>query len=213
MVTLVDSYSEANRSADASIGALHPSSSGTQSARGNSFTCGTTCKITSAKFYLKKVGSPTGNAHAVLYAHTGTYGTNSKPTGSPLATSEDFDVSTLTASYQLITFTFTGAQQYEMQASTYYCIVYENPTAGTMGGGNSVFFGSDNTSPTHDGNACYFWFSAWQSSSTRDSIFYVYGETAPPPLVEVPMGFNFRMGMRGGLGRPPLGTGGCSIGG
>lgn len=31
--------------------------------------------------------------------------------------------------------------------------------------------------------------------------------------VAVPMGLNFRMGIRGGLGRPPLGTGGASIGG
>ena len=59
---------------------------------GQSFT-GNGLILNSAEFYLKKKGSPTGNAVVKIYAHSGTYGTSSVPTGSALATSDNFDVS------------------------------------------------------------------------------------------------------------------------
>jgi len=177
---IVDSYSEENQDSSTSVTALHPSSTGANSAHGQSFTCDGAYKITSVKFYMKKAGSPTGNGHAVLYAHGGTYGTSSVPTGTALATSDDFDVSDLTTDFQLITFTFTGAQQYEMQESTYYCIVYENPTEGTIDTSNYVSLGIDASSPTHDGNSVYWDNSAWHSVSVFDDCFYVYGEAAAP---------------------------------
>lgn len=111
-IVTVDSYSEANRDSEWSIfGAA-------SSAVSQSFTA-TGVTLDSAKFYLRKsVGSPTGNATAILYAHSGTFGTNSVPTGSALATSDPFDVSTLTSSFQLATFNFTGVNRYALVNGT-----------------------------------------------------------------------------------------------
>ena len=53
---------------------------------GQSFT-GNGGTLDSCVFELGKSGSPTGNAVAKIYNHTGTYGTSSKPTGAALATS------------------------------------------------------------------------------------------------------------------------------
>jgi len=105
---------------------------------------------------------------------TGTYGTNGVPTGSPLATSDDFDVSTLTETMQLKSFTFTGAQRYEMVADTYYVIVFENPTSGTIDGSNYVCIGADVSIPLdHAGNYVKFSSSSWSGSAVYDVIFYV----------------------------------------
>lgn len=67
------------------------------------------CTITGVKFYANKVGSPAGNAVARIYACTGTPGTDGKPTGSVLATSDNRDVSAFLThtAIQLETFTFS----------------------------------------------------------------------------------------------------------
>ncbi|MCX6814650.1 MAG: hypothetical protein NTY20_03310 [Candidatus Aenigmarchaeota archaeon] len=93
-----------------------------------SFT-GNGAPLKKVKFYLKKEGNPTGNAYVKLYTHSGTFGVDSVPTGSPLASSDSFDVSTMTTSYQLITFEFTAP--YTLVNGTYYCLVLE-PPAGTQ---------------------------------------------------------------------------------
>ena len=175
---LIDSYGESNQDYLIPILFLHPTTSVVPSEVGQSFTSlSTPYNILSVKFYLCKVGSPTGMAHAVLYAHSGIYGTFSAPTGSPLATSENFDVSTLPSypTLQLETFTFNTSQQYTLAASTYYCIDFQNPTSGTINSTNYILFGYDGTSPTHSGNYFENWSSGWHSYDSRDAIFYVYG--------------------------------------
>lgn len=176
---LVDSYSESNQEYDKAMASLHPSVGSYESVVGQSFTSDNTQKLTSCKFYLKKIGSPTGNAVAKLYAHSGTYGTNSIPTGAALATSDNFDVSTLTTSYQLVEFTVTGSEQYEMQSSTKYCIAFQNPTTGTINWDNRILIGVDNSSPTHDGNSFMYDGSGWADWVSFDTCFYVYGESNP----------------------------------
>ncbi len=133
-------------------------------------------KIIEAKFSLKKTGSPTGMGHAVLYGMGGTYGVDGKPTGSALATSDDFDVSTLTGVNQTITFTFSGAQQYVMQPDAYYCIAFLNPTAGTIDGGNYVHFAFDDT-VTHSLKIFGDYANGvWTSYLNDTALFYVYGQ-------------------------------------
>jgi hypothetical protein len=107
---------------------------------------------------------------------TGTYGSSGKPTGAALATSDDFDVTQITTSYVLYTFNFSGANQYVMTADTHYCIEIQAPTSGTINSTNMVSVGVDSTSPTHNGNATYYWFSAWQAKDNNDTCFYVYGD-------------------------------------
>ncbi len=173
---VVDSYSEENYEDFFRIEALWDEN---KSATGQTFYVAASYAITQVKFYLRKIGSPTGNAHAVLYAITGTPGTDGTPTGSALATSEDFDVSTLTLSFQLITFTFNATEQYEMETDTHYCIIFENPTTGYAALNDCPFVGLDDTSPTHGGNQIWWDLQQWTGYSHRDTIFYVYGEKLP----------------------------------
>lgn len=174
--TIIDSYSEANQDGTLSMQATHPTAGAGYSANGQSFTADFKLVVTSAKFYLKKSGAPTGNAHAVIYAHSGVYGTSSVPTGAALATSDDFDVSTLTTSFALVTFTFSGAEQIELAAGTQYCLAFENPGSGNIDAGDYTIIGVDASSPSHDGNRFYYTASAWGSQNTRDVIFYLYGD-------------------------------------
>src|SRR5688572_28958602 len=100
-MAVIDSYSEANRDGSTAIhgGGVEGMS---QSFTGNGGTLG------SVRLQLNKTGSPTGTAVVKVYAHSGTFGTDSVPTGAALATSDTFDVATLTGDLELITFMFSG---------------------------------------------------------------------------------------------------------
>lgn len=127
--------------------------------------------LDSAKFYGSKYGSPTGNIYAVLYAHTGTYGSTGKPTGSALAISNAVDITTLSTSNDLINFTFSGANRVTLVNGTKYFISLEY-----SGGDSSNYLRGyyDITSPTHSGNYSRYYSGAWAYDSARDTIFYVY---------------------------------------
>lgn len=132
--------------------------------------------LDSCKFYLKKVGNPTGNVYAKLYAHTGEYGVNGKPTGSALAVSDALDVSTLADSFQLTTFNFSGANRINLSADTYYCIEFYY-SGSSVFPDNYIQIGGDHTSPNHSGNINYsFNGNSWNTdiSPIIDIIFYVY---------------------------------------
>lgn len=164
MSALLNSYSESNQSATKAI------YSGNWVKFAQSFSSGAGGTLDICKFYLKSTGSPTGNATAVLYAHTNTFGSNGIPTGAALATSDNFDVSTLTSSYGLVTFTFSGLNKYAFSASTNYFISFEY-SGGDLN--NRVDIGTDTTSPTHEGNRAGY-VSGWSANSAEDICFYVY---------------------------------------
>lgn len=174
MATIVDSYSESNQS---SFFTCDYADAVAQSFTGDGGT------LNSCKFYLLKSGTPTGNATAKLFAHDGgTFGVTGKPTGAALATSETFDVSTLTGSYQLITFTFTGANKVTLTNGTKYYIAFSFPS-----NVNTVRVGDDESSPTHNGciNTLNSSGTTWSASFTSgDLCFYVYKDD-PPVSVDV----------------------------
>lgn len=128
--------------------------------------------ITAVKFYLKKINSPTGNATAKIYSCTGTPGTSGKPTGAALATSGTFDVSTLTSTLQLITFTFSSP--YTAVAGNYcFVLAYSGGDAS-----NYVDIGIDTSSPGDTGgNTCYFASGVYESAPATDTIYYVLANT------------------------------------
>ena len=170
MATLLDSYSESNYDTELSIEV-----DSSYQFRGQSFTNTNEIELDSAKFYLKKNGSPTGNVYAKIYAITGTSGTDGKPTGSVLATSDAIDVSTLPTSIGLVTFTFSGVNRITLSATTNY-VIQCNYNGGDAS--NYVGFGTDNSSPTDDGNRSFSTDgSTWTANTDYDSIFYVYGGT------------------------------------
>ncbi|MCK9370836.1 hypothetical protein M0R04_13080 [Candidatus Dojkabacteria bacterium] len=144
---------------------------------GQAFTAYPT-KISSCKFYLKKVLLPTGNAYAALYDITGTYGSSAKPTGTVLATSSLFDVSTISATdYMLESFTFStpfssAYKQYAISlvvpgktvTATDYILIAKRPATGTNGShpGNSFVYDTVNGFVAQTGS--------------NDVAFYVYGD-------------------------------------
>lgn len=167
--TVIDSYSETNNNNNTdSIGPAG------QDMLGQSFTVDESAILDSISFYLKQSDSPTGSAYARVYAHTGTYGTSSVPTGSVLATSDAYDASNIGANWALHTFTFSGAERIELQSSTYYIAVIEYTSP------NNILASIDDSSPTHSGN----WSrnsGSWTAYSGHDMIFYVYAEDNEEP--------------------------------
>lgn len=156
-----DSYSETNRDDDFNINI------GGRSGIGQSFTASFSGDMSTAVWYLTKTGAPTGNAVAKLYAHTGTYGTSSVPTGSALATSRTFDVSTLSAATQdLIPFHFDTP--FSLVSGAHYVVTIEY-----VGGDGSNFIqvGHQQFAPSHGGNASSF-NGSWSAFADRDCIFY-----------------------------------------
>lgn len=124
-------------------------------------------------FYLYRTGSTTGSAYAHIYAHSGTYGTSSKLTGSPLATSDAFDVSTLPTSIALVRLNFSGANKITLTGSVAYVLTLEY----TNDGSTFLRVGQD-SSGGHSGNESYKQSGAWNAVSTSDLIFYVYTDAA-----------------------------------
>ena len=176
--SLIASYPTANQDDEKLMDDIHPSATGT-SAVGQSFqNRAVDTNITSVKFYLRDTGGTAdGNLIAALYAHSGTYGTNSKPTGVALATSDPIAANGLGVGFALYEFTFPAGQRYGMTANSYYTIfVYRTGTTGT------VRVGTDSSGPSHGGNYFYYNSGAWVSNSGVDTIFYLYGMS--PPTVD-----------------------------
>ena len=100
-------------------------------------------------WYLRKVGSPTGNATVSLYAHTGTFGTSSKANGAALATSTTvLDVSSLTTSSAWVDFEFDATATLT-NATPYVIAVSFAPGATTS---DYIQVRRDQSSPTAPGN-------------------------------------------------------------
>lgn len=174
-MAVLDGYSESNHDYDLNIGALDLGNA-TYPGASQSFNSGLGGNIDLSKFYLAKVGSPTGNANARIYAHSGTFGSDSKPTGTALAVSDNFDVSVLTGSFTLNSLLFSGGNRINLPPSTNYCATFE------YSGGNSanyLLIGMDASSPTHGGNSAILIAGIW-TENFRDLIFSVEGTLAVP---------------------------------
>jgi len=125
--------------------------------------------ISSCKFYMYRTATVSGTLTAKLYAHSGTYGNTSIPTGTPLATSSAVSASGLPTSLELVEFTF--ATPYKMIANTNYVIMLEY--SGTSGANVQIVRGA----PGRGGN--YIIYSdettTYSPNNGRDLVFYVYG--------------------------------------
>lgn len=183
---LLDSYSEENQTYEYHVDSVFGSEMDMLQAEGSCFTVPSdqNYNITSAKFYVRKIGSPVGHVVAKLYAITGTYGVNGKPTGDPLATSNLIDMANLPDTLTLVEFTFPSGEQYEMTAGEHHCIAFINNDGTTVNSNNCPKFATDNEVPLeHDGNSFNYHLTDWYPfQSTYENIFYVYGEgTGAPP--------------------------------
>ena len=121
---------------------------------------------------------------AKLYAHSGTFGVSSIPTGVVLATSDAIDISILPTSFNLIIFNFTGVEQYTLVADTYYCIAIEPVAGASLDDSNIVYVGSDIVNLLHSGNASDInVVPPYLPYPNAEVIFYVYAEETRYPFV------------------------------
>ena len=125
--------------------------------------------LTRVRVKLKKTGSPTGNLTAKVYAHSGTFGTSSIPTGAASATSVALDVTTLTTSY--LEYELAFLTPFEMVASTNYTVTFEKAVGD---GSNFVQVQGLATTGTHAGNRSQLVSVTWTPTATDDLYFKVY---------------------------------------
>jgi hypothetical protein len=171
---LADSYAESN--ADGEAWYASPSLAG------QSFTAiaGT---VDSAKLSLWRTGNPTGQIRAYIYALSGVYGTDSVPTGAPLATSAPVDAAALGTTAGLVTFSFNNTVS--LTAGQKYFLVVDFPV-GTMPTDFSIL-GYNGIGTGHPGNASEnLDGTAWTGYDFADFVFYVYETPPAPPVVSTP---------------------------
>jgi hypothetical protein len=124
--------------------------------------------LTSCKFLINKVGSPTGNMTASIYAHSGVFGTSSVPTGAALATSDVVSSASLSGSPTLTSFTFSGANQISLTDATNYVVVLSY-----SGGDITNYVEVINGASGPAGNLATYSASTWSPSLMYDLIFNV----------------------------------------
>lgn len=169
--SLLNSYAETNQDSDRTISA---SWDGLLSAYYQTFKTpddGKSYFLNRARLYVKRSGGSAINCQVEVYAHTGTYGSTGKPTGSVLATSAVLDRDDLADAYTLTDFAFSGANRVQLSPNTAYAVVLKKTSGDT-----SVVWGCDGSSPAHAGNNGSWDSAAWAYSSTYDMCFYFYGE-------------------------------------
>jgi len=138
--------------------------SGSVTAVGQSFTIGADdVGVYSIGLNLRKTGSPTGTVYLKIYAHSGTFGTSSIPTGATLATASTLDVSTVTSFGNNKYFYFTGEQAITLSSGTNYVFVVEY----SGGDASNYLMVSKNTSGTHEGNLSTY-NGSWNASAGDD---------------------------------------------
>jgi hypothetical protein len=173
-LVLVEGYPESNYNEDGYLAGDIPE-------RSNSFIMnGQGGILHSCQWYLKKFGDPAGNLRARLY---------SRNTGEPvslLATSDEINMSALTASMQLVTFTFSNFNKVVLSPGAEYHIDVDSDL---IDWDNGVYVGGDNT-PTQvgmSGNPVYSYiqepvgWANWDYAGSYNHVFYIYAE----PLIEI----------------------------
>jgi hypothetical protein len=184
MADILDSYAESNYSG-ISYG-ISGYSSHWKSA-GQSFALVEGKPITSCRFYLSSYGTITGYCYAKIYAHTGTWGQNGKPTGDALAVSDTVRVSKIGESFSFVRFNFYGVNQFTPNDKVPYVIAFEYTV--NNGSSNRVQIGIDSSTPSHSGNLSYKEVN-WNTlfPMENDLIFYIYtGDTAPAAIRKNPL--------------------------
>lgn len=125
--------------------------------------------LTRVHLNLRKVGSPTGSLNAYVYAHAGTFGTSSVPTGNALATSSNVDVSKLTTVYKETEIGFTT--QHLMSASTNYVVAVQFP----LGDASNYVQVEGTDGGNHPGNKASASVNlTWVATASADLKFDVY---------------------------------------
>ncbi len=182
--TIIDSYSESKRDSSLSIQTSHLSTTSYDSAIGQTFKTpnnGVYYRLTSTVFYLIKTPSSFYDAKLIseIYNMTGNYGITGKPSGNALAFSDLVSVTGISSSiWQLVTFSFSGINQIILTPNTAYAILVRSASNGFTSS-YYISVGIDAVGATHSGNLFHYNTLDWQTVSTYDTCFYVYGIVSP----------------------------------
>jgi hypothetical protein len=131
-------------------------------------------------FFMRKIGTPTGNVTAKLYSmDQGSHGSTGKPANGATAlaiSTTNLDITILTGIDTLYNFDFSA--NYFLDSSSTYVVMLDATTA-TLDTSNNIKFHMDQSSPSHAGNQVYSGNggSTWNATNANDSIFYVYINT------------------------------------
>lgn len=163
--TVTDNYAFSNQdSVYAFGGGTHANEAISQSITGDGGV------LSRVIFQLRTNGSPTGTFTAQLYAHSGTFGTSSVPTGAALATSNLVNVSLLTPTLAEIEIEFED--KVTLVNTTKYCMTVFYTTGSSS---NFIEAGRDSSAPSHGGNgASKLTGGAWIAQAGIDCVFAVH---------------------------------------
>lgn len=139
---------------------------------GQSFLSTSSGTLDKIKMYLKRRGTVTGSVFGKIYAHSGTFGTSSVPTGTALAVSDAVDVSTIDTSYELITFQFSGLDKITLEENTHYVVVVEVEFTSATDNNNELNLLSK-SGGNHNGNSTFLSSGTWFADDSFDHQFYV----------------------------------------
>lgn len=134
---------------EGSISAAYPSPNSAYSQTYLTPPDGTNRRLTSVEFTLQKGSTWTGTLQAEVYAHSGTYGESSVPTGDALAVSTILTEQDLTVTSTATVFPFIGSNQIMLPPATTYVFVLKILTSNGVSPAVTVSYTSSST----DGNA------------------------------------------------------------
>jgi len=162
------------------VNAVHPSTSTNCSAQGHCFhhTQTNNHKIKSVHLWLRRQGTINGSVRVDLFAITGTCGSTGKPVGTKLASSGALATRFIgTAAYVEKTFTFSGAEQYELVPNVKYVVALIG-VSGTYSGTQYIIVKFSGTYGLDDGNDCFYQvnYPNWGTYTSGDLYFEVWGE-------------------------------------
>lgn len=132
-------------------------------------------------------GFTSGTITAKIYAesHATAFGTDSIPTGSVLATSDNINASEIVSGE--VTFTFSGSNKIKLSNGIKYELVIDFTSIGSSDYGGMAI---DTTEPTHNGNLATYVPEDWFPDDTEDLYFKVYRDDELPPstILQDPIG-------------------------
>jgi len=138
---------------------------------GQTFTSLGKVTVDNTELYLKKIGSPTGNATVSIYSTTGTV-PNITP-DAVLATSDNVDVSTISSIFELVTFTFSGANQITLEQGITYALVFTY-TGGDNSKNIAVAANYSYSATSYTQNFVVY-NGSWTTNQYAHLCFYLYG--------------------------------------
>ncbi len=167
----VDMYDLGAYTTTSQVAGVHPSISGTVSARGQCFRpYFNGANLTVVQFYCYQL-SASGNVTCKIYGTEGLYGSTCVPNSTVFAASTPVSVAGWSGTEAIINFTFPSG--YIFDSSQTYAVVLE----GTSGDLTTAYIGMDGSAPVnHLGNTFYYSFSVWTPQTTYDVIFTIFGD-------------------------------------